>query len=78
MITLGCDFTPLHRPKHSEVRSQHSELIPKNLRIILFALVVSSKLQPFTGSKVQGPGLNDEGLKAEKAEARCSRNINIH
>ncbi len=31
----GCDFTPLHRPKHSEVRIQHSELVSNNFRLLV-------------------------------------------
>jgi len=34
----GCDFTPLHRPKHSEVRIKYSELVSNNLRIIFLPL----------------------------------------
>ncbi len=52
------DFTPLHRPKHSEVRIQNPELVSNNLRIILFALVVSSKLETrkFFGNTTQVVG----------------------
>ncbi len=36
------------------------------------------KWYPFTGSKVQGSRLNDEGLRAVKADARCRLIIHAH